>query len=39
MCDSNVGVVRRIEVESISEDMAEFLKKLDSETSKSALTR
>ncbi|HGL6720492.1 hypothetical protein NTJ56_05920 [Burkholderia contaminans] len=29
MCDSNVGVAKRIDVESISEDIADLIKQLD----------
>ena len=29
MCDSNVGVARRIEVESVSKEIAELMKELD----------
>jgi hypothetical protein len=29
MCDSNVGVARRLDLESISEDIAELVKQLD----------
>lgn len=31
MCDSNVGVAKRLDLVSISEDIAEFVKKLDHE--------
>jgi hypothetical protein len=29
MCDQNVGVARRLDLESISEDIAELVKQLD----------
>lgn len=31
MCDSNVGVAKRIDVESISKDIADLVKQLDKE--------
>lgn len=31
MCDSNVGVAKRIDLQSVSEDVAALLKKLDKE--------
>ena len=31
MCDSNIGVAKRLDLVSISEDIAEFVKKLDKE--------
>ena len=31
MCDNNVGVARRLDLESISEDIAKLVKKLDKE--------
>jgi hypothetical protein len=31
MCDSNVGVARRIDLESISKDIADLVKQLDNE--------
>jgi hypothetical protein len=31
MCDSNVGVAKRIDLESISEDIANFVDQLDDE--------
>jgi hypothetical protein len=31
MCDNNVGVARRIDLESISQDIAKLVKELDQE--------
>jgi hypothetical protein len=31
MCDNNVGVVKRLDLEHISKEMADLIKKLDSE--------
>ena len=31
MCDSNVGVAKRLDLESISKDIAELVKQLDKE--------
>ena len=31
MCDNNVGVAKRIEIEKISKDLAELVKALDKE--------
>jgi hypothetical protein len=31
MCDSNVGVAKRIDLENISKDIAELVKQLDKE--------
>ena len=31
MCDNNVGVARRIDLESISRDIADLMKQLDKE--------
>lgn len=31
MCDSNVGVARRIDVEAISKELADLVKQLDKE--------
>ncbi len=31
MCDSNIGVAKRLDLVSISEDIAEFVKRLDNE--------
>lgn len=39
MCDNNVGVAKRLDLESISKDIAELVKQLDKEVEGKVQTR